>query len=283
MRNRAIVAVALILLIQPGILFADDLKPETRKAWDNYVHAVKARTEARIASQQKPFLWIDENPARLRRVRSGEIVAEPARKDDPRRVPHGLIYDWMAGVFIPNTTLDKVLEVVDDYDHYQEYFKPMIVKSKLEQDSPSDRKYTLVMVERKFGVTAAFDTENEAQLERIDDTHAYVYASTTSVQAIADYGKPNEHKYAQDSGPGYVWRLATISRLEQRDGGVYLETESLGMSRGIPAEFWWMVRPLTQHLPRRTAVNSLAATRNAVMHTSKSVPESETVATQRAH
>jgi hypothetical protein len=284
MRNRAIAATAIaIALTIPGTLFADDLKPETRKAWDDYVQTTKARGETRIPAGQKPFLWIDENPDRVRRVRSGEIIAEPANADNPRTVPHGIIFDWMAGEFIPNSTLDQVLRVVDGYDHYQDYFKPMIVKSKLVEDGAGDRKYTLVMVEKHFGVTAAFDTDNDAQLQRIDDTHAYVFSSTTRVQSIENYGKPDERKDAQDSGPGYMWRLATISRLEQRDGGVYLETESLGLSRGVPASFWWMVKPLTQRLPRRTVVNSLAATRIAVAQAPKVAPENQTVAAQSAH
>jgi len=41
------------------------------------------------------FLWVDEEAERLQRVRAGEIVVSPVGPLYPKRVPAGLIHDWV--------------------------------------------------------------------------------------------------------------------------------------------------------------------------------------------
>ncbi len=260
-------------LILPGIALAGELKPETVKAWEDYLQETRSRLEGQITTQQGPFLWIDRDPDRAKRARAGEVVVLPAAKDNPKKVPHGLIHDWIGGIFIPNATLDQVMRVLSAYDRYQDYYKPRIVKSQFLQEDTIEPKYLLVFVQKELGVTAAIDTDNAGRVERINDTHAYLYSSTTRVQAIEDYGKPSQRKDEVDKGPGYVWRLFTFTRLEQRDGGVYLEIETIALSRGIPFEFRWLIKPLTERVPKETVALTLEATRGAVTNDMKSATE----------
>ncbi len=51
----------------------------------------------------------------LARVRAGETVVSPIGSQNPKRVPSGLIHDWVGAVFIPNATLQDVLRVIRDY------------------------------------------------------------------------------------------------------------------------------------------------------------------------
>jgi hypothetical protein len=46
-------------------------------------------------------------------------------------------------------------------------------------------------------------------------------------------------------------RALIVQRLEQRDGGVYIELETISLSRGIPIEVRWLIKPLTDDLPRK--------------------------------
>jgi hypothetical protein len=50
-----------------------------------------------------------------------------------------------------------------------------------------------------------------------------------------------------------------VQRLEQRDGGVYVEFETVSLSRGIPVEVRWLIKPLTDDLPRKLKRNILNA------------------------
>src|ERR1700692_4445016 len=82
-----------------------ELKPDTLKAWDEYVLKATAAMQRRVQSGG-PFLWMDESKDRRARVRSGEIVVWPAGESNPKRVAAGLIHDWMGAVFIPNVRID---------------------------------------------------------------------------------------------------------------------------------------------------------------------------------
>jgi hypothetical protein len=254
----------LVSAASPRIAFADQLRPETLNAWNKYAGAAKARIESRLATGQQPFLWIDEDRQRAQRVQRGDILVTAMQGSNPRKVPHGLIHDWLGAVFLPHTTLDAVLHVLNNYSQYQEYYKPHVMRSRLLKDDGDQQSFALVLVEKGFGVTAAIDTDMDAQVVRIDATRAYRYSSTTRVQAIEHFGRPDERKFTAETGPGYVWRLVMGSRLEQRDGGVYLEMETIVMSRGIPSELGWLIGSLTQRVPRDLVTRTLRATREAV-------------------
>src|ERR1700675_1227971 len=94
----------LLALFCPASVVAASLGPATSQAWDDYVDSANRRMEQRL-TPDRPFLWVDEVPDRLARVRAGEVLVSPASEQNPRRVPSGLIHDWIGAVFIPNVTL----------------------------------------------------------------------------------------------------------------------------------------------------------------------------------
>jgi hypothetical protein len=152
-RSRPALAI-LFLLLAPALSNAIELKQETLQAWDAYVRAAKTRMQER-ASGQSPFLWVDEKPDRVQRVRAGEVLVAPADSDSPHKVPRGLIHDWIGVVFLPNAKLDDVMRVLGDYDRYKDFYRPMVVKSKLLEQTHDHEKVTLLMLQKAFSVTAA--------------------------------------------------------------------------------------------------------------------------------
>jgi len=48
------------------------------------------------------------------------------------------------------------------------------------------------------------------------------------------------------------WRLVTIARYMERDGGVYLEIEAIGLSRDIPGSVRWFVEPIVRNVSRQS-------------------------------
>ena len=253
----------LLLLLAPAPSKAIDLKPETVEAWDAYVLAAKLRMERR-AGGQAPFLWVDEERELAQRARAGEILVEPVDGDSPHPVPRGLIHDWIGAVFVPKVTLDEALGVLSDYEHYKDFYKPMVAKSRLLAQTPSHEKVTLLMVQTDYSVTAAVETENEVDIARPDANRAYSLSKSARVQEIANYGQSSEHAFPEDHGPGYVWRTFTVTRVEERDGGVYIEMELIGLSRGIPWAFRWLIQPLAERLPRNILRATMNETRDAL-------------------
>lgn len=52
-----------------------------------------------------------------------------------------------------------------------------------------------------------------------------------------------------------------------------MEIETIALSRGIPFEFRWLIKPLTERVPKETVALTLEATRGAVTNDMKSATE----------
>jgi hypothetical protein len=251
-----------ILLLILGVARSDaaEPKPVTLQAWDAYVQAVNLNTDERAAGR-KPFLWLDESQDRIQRVRSGEMLVA---NFDPNKVIYGLIHHWIGAMFLPNVRLDQVMNVLDNYDRYTDVYKAFVVKSAVLRRTGDDETVRLLMVQRAFSVTAAVNVDNEIHITRLDANKICIASTAVRVQEIADYGQPSEHPFSDDRRPGYVWRTVGVTRLEQRDGGVYVEMETVALSRGIPFAFRLLIKPLTDKLPRKIMFETLKDTRDAV-------------------
>jgi hypothetical protein len=82
----------------------------------------------------------------------------------------------------------------------------------------------------------------------LDSQRGYSIVDTTTLQQIKNYGLPSEHLLPPDTGSGFIWRIYSIARYEQRDGGVYLEIEGIALNRDIPTSLRWLVNPVVNHL-----------------------------------
>jgi hypothetical protein len=258
----------LFLLLAPALSNAAELKPETLQAWGAYICAAETRMVKR-ASGQAPFLWVDEVRDAAQRLRTGEVLVGPVDGDSPHTVPRGLIHDWIGAVFVPKAKLDDVMSVLGDYERYKDFYRPIVVKATLLEQTPDRQKLTLLMMQKAYSVTGAVETDDDVKIARLGADRAYSVSTSVRVQEIAGYGKPSQHALPEDHGPGYVWRTFSVTRLEQRDDGVYIEMEMMDLSRSIPWGFRWLIQPLTERLPRNILLATLQATRDAVRQESK--------------
>jgi hypothetical protein len=257
--SRITTALAILILLGVTCLNATELKQTTLQGWNSYIRTVTASMEQR-ANGIQPFLWVDESRDLKKRVLAGEVVAENHPHD---KIPSGLIHHWVGAIFFPGASLEQVRSVLNDYDRYKDIYAPMIMKSKLLERSGSDEKVNLLMVGKAVGITGAVDTDDEVHSVKLDPNRMYSLSSSARTQEIANYGKSDQRLLAQDKGPGYVWRTFGVTRLEQRDGGVYLEMETVTLSRGIPWAFRWLIEPVTERLPRTIMTQTLNDTRAA--------------------
>jgi len=62
-----------------------------------------------------------------------------------------------------------------------------------------------------------------------------------------------------------MWRLETWWRMEERDGGVYVQNEAVSLTRDIPAVLAWMIEPFVTSIPKESVEFTLQATRRAVL------------------
>jgi hypothetical protein len=259
------VATAAVFLVAafPGLPWAMDLRPETVKAWSEYVQAADRRMEGRLHAGQ-PYLWTDESEDRAVRVRRGEVVVAPMVGRGTREVPNGLIHDWIGAAFISRATLQSLLRVVHDYDRYKEVYRPVVADSKALACTATDQEFSMTWQRRVLFVNAAMEGRYRAHDFEVDAHRGYNVADATQVREIAEYGRPAEHLLPAGSGNGFLWSVHSIARYEERDGGVYLELEVIALTRDVPSSLRWMVNPVVNHLSINSLTTTLGQTREAV-------------------
>lgn len=253
----------LLAAVAPGLSSAAELHSDTLRAWEKYIANADARMQARLDDRQ-PFLWTDEAAGRSTRLRQGEILVAPVRGHGSRSVVGGLIHDWIGAVFIPNATLEGVLAVVHDYDRYKEFYKPVVADSKVFACTPTDQYFSMVWQRKVLFVDAAIQSQYRAHDFALDGRHGYSIINTTQVREIEGYGHSQERLLEPGQGNGFIWRLHSIARYEERDGGVYLELEAIALTRDIPASLGWLVHSVVNHLSINSLTTSLRQTRDAV-------------------
>lgn len=261
---------------------AASLTPSTSQAWDTYIASATARMERRV-SPGKNFLWVDENPERLAKVRSGEIVVAPVGEQNPKRIPSGLIHDWIGAAFMEHATITDVLGVVRDYPHYKDVYEPNVLDPKLISSGDTEDRFSMLLVNKAVLLKTAFDADYDVCYFRVDATHLYSISRTTRVQEVDEYGAPGQHLLNAGEGSGLIWNLVGIARYVERDGGVYVELEAIGLSRDIPAGLRWIVDPLVRRISRRAVVSSIDSTRKAVCERSAHPQATTTASIRTSH
>jgi hypothetical protein len=259
-----VIAIAFVLLALISVpAQSRDLKEETLAAWNGYIRSACVREEA--SAKRSPFLQISELPERRLRVRTGETVVWPAGDGHPARVPHGLIHDWAGAIFIPKATIAEVLAVVRDYDHYPEIYSPTVIEANRLGSEENKDRFSMLLMQKVLFVTAALKGEYDTRYVQMDAKRWYSISKSTRLQAVKDYGQPEMRPLPPDHGPGYIWRLYSLTKFEESDAGVYVELEALGLSRDVPSLVRWLVDPVVEHLPRNSIRATLEKTRNAVL------------------
>jgi hypothetical protein len=259
-----------VLSPPPEILTAD-LKPETLAAFSRYVKITEARTAAELA-RPGAFLYLDGLPEpkhskALGTVRRGEVYMEQLFARDASgeliEAPNGLIHDWLGAVFIPGATLRQVLDLAEDYDHHQDIYKPEVVRSRLIQHEGNDYKIYYRLKKKKV-ITVTLNTNHDVRYFPVDSTHCHSQSASTRIAEVVDADQPDEHEKPVGQDSGFLWRMNSYWRFEEKDGGVYVEVESVSLTRDIPTGLGWLIKPFVTSIPRESLLMTLGSTRSAV-------------------
>jgi hypothetical protein len=271
--GRAALLLWLVALAMP--VSAAGLKQQTLAAFDHYVALSEAKMNSSLGGPQddpQPFLWVDRlSPARrsseLTQLRAGRIVIERLTTLDNGRtiaVPGGMIHHWIGTIFIPGVTLAQTLAIVEDYDHHSEYYRPQVLASKILSRHGNDFRIYLRLYEKKI-LTCVLDTQHEVHYVILDEAHAWSRSRSTEIHQVADWREADEHDLPVGQDDGFLWRMNTYWRFEQRDGGTYVECQSISLTRDIPTGLGWLIGPFVRSIPRESLDFTLGSTRKALL------------------
>jgi hypothetical protein len=248
------------------------LRSETIEAWERYINGVNVRVSGELQNDTT-YLRLDSDPLRREKIRRGEILATPLTPNMPLAVPHGLIHHWQGATFVPGTHLSAVVRVIRDYPLYRDVYKPAVVDSTALELSENTDRFFLLLANHAFPGQERLETDYSAQWVQRDACHAYAFVVATRIQEVTNDGR-HRRLLPENQGSGFIWRLYGITRLEERDGGVYVEIETMALSRDIPAALRWFIEPIVRRVSRSSLAISLSQTRDAVLHSiSRSPPK----------
>jgi hypothetical protein len=248
---------------------AAELKPETAAAFETYIRESEVRMHAAVRTRSN-FLWIEGLPEKERgeaeeELGAGKVVVKNAgNADGGIPVVGGLIHDWRGAVFVPGIKIAEALEMLEDYDRDAEVYGPDVVRSKLLKREGDDFQVYL-RLRRKYVVTAVFDTEYDIQYATLDATRAYANSRSTRIREVENADETDEQDAPVGEDRGFLWRLNSYWRFKEKNGGVYIECEAISLTRGVPEELGWLVKPFTRTIPRESLRFTLEATRNALL------------------
>jgi hypothetical protein len=247
-----------------------DVHPDTIAAFNRYVRLTDARNDTELKSGHD-LLWLDglstaEKTEAYAAVRHGEVRMQKLESRENGAsipCPGGLIHHWVGVAFIPGAKVSDVLAILEDYDRHFRYYAPDVEKSKIESRE-GDRFRVLLRFRRHKVITVVLDTEHDVRYFHDAPGRAHSRSSAVRIAQVDNPDTVNEREEAPGQDDGFLWGMETWWRVEEADGGVYVQSEVASLTRGIPAGLGWMVAPFVTSIPKESLTFTLEATRHAV-------------------
>lgn len=246
------------------------LKPETQEAFDRYLRLTEARNDTELR-RGTGLLWVDGLPeseraeayAALKNSEVNTQKLETRENGAAIRCPGGLIHDWTGVVFILGAKLEDVLGVLEDYDKHAVYYAPDVERSRIESRDGGHFRVFLRFRRHKV-ITVVLDTEHAVEYFHDAPGRAHSRSSAVRIAEVEDPGKSEEREKTPGEDGGYLWRMETWWRMLESDGGVYVQSEVVSLTRDIPTGLGWLIGPFVTSIPKETLNFTLEATRKAV-------------------
>jgi len=247
------------------------LRAATVAGYNSYVAKTESANDETL--RKGPFFWIDgladkERNEALAKLQGGEVLMRRLSvtpEGGSINVPDGMVHDWEGIVYIPGAKLDDVLRILQDYDHQSDYYAPDVAKSKIESHQ-GNRFRVLLQFRRHKVVTVVLNTEHDITYYRDAPVRAHSRSTAIRITQVENPDEANEKEKAPGDDDGFLWRMDTWWRMEERNGGVYVQSEAVTLTRDIPTGLGWLIEPFITKIPEETLQFTLQATRRAVLN-----------------
>jgi hypothetical protein len=249
----------LLLLLVPVVLAApaapaEEPTPAATAAYNNYLARLEGRLNVEHRSAAGFVAGLDNAQLRAR-LRGGETVVEHlnAKADDEQ--PGAMLHHWRGTAFVPGAHAAEFERLLRDYPVYPRVYAPQVVTARLLYQKGDWLQATL-RVRQHHVLTVVLDTAYDVSFAHLDAAHGASTAHGTHVAEIADAGTAKERALSPREQQGFLWRIDTYWSWAEQDGGLYLQIESVTLTRGIPARPGlgdWAVRAV--HPPRVPGVH----------------------------
>ena len=178
-------------------------------------------------------------------------------------LPGAMLHHWRGTAFVAGATVAGFERMMRDFDSYPQHFSPQVLHAKVVAQH-GDHLEASMRVEQRHVITVVMDTAYDVSFGNLDARHGYSTSRSTRISEIAAPGTASEHVLTADEEHGFLWRQNTYWSYEERDGGLYMQIESVSFSRSIPTGLGWVIRPFVESVPRDSLEFTLRSTCNAL-------------------
>lgn len=236
---------AMLVLAAPACR-ADQPTAAAMKNYDSYI----GQAEVRLNGRREAPGGLPA-PADEARLRQGDLVIERVTPGPAPDLPGAMLHHWRGTAFAPGAHAADFERLMRDYAGYPKYFSPQVLTAKV-LGHEGDKYRVTMRVRQKHVLTVVLDTVYDVEFGRVDSSHGYSISRSTRISEIASAGTQNEHALTAAQDHGFLWRLNTYWSYEERDGGLYLEIESVSLTRAVPPGLGWAVGPFVESVPRES-------------------------------
>jgi hypothetical protein len=222
-------------------------------AFNSYIGAVEARLARQHASRDA-FLA----PVATDRVRRGEVIVERVTPSGGADLPGAMLYDWRGTAFVPGATAADFERLMKDFGSYPRTYAPQVMQAKV-LSQQGDHMQATMRVRQKHVITVVMDTAYDVTFARLDAQHGYSISRSTRIAEIDATGTAKQRALGPSEEHGFLWRLNTYWSYEERDGGLYVQIESVSLTRAIPTGLGWAIGPFVESVPRESLEFTLRA------------------------
>jgi len=249
---------------------ASEPRPEGLRAWDQYVALTESRIESELEDGSK-FLLLDflESSDRARceeKIRKKEIcILERetlSEEGKPIEAPGVLIHHWYGSILLPGVDLGSVLSWVKTYEGREKFYPDVEASRLIEQSGETYRIF--LRLKRTKVQTVHYNTEHEVIYRSHGEKHASSRSVATRIRQIDKAGSSKERELPPEEDSGYLYRLQSYWRFEERDDGTFVECESVSLSRSAPKAADWFIDGFVESVPRESLENALRPIREHV-------------------
>lgn len=233
-------------------------RPAAVSAFNHYIARVESRLEQQHRSPSGFLAPSDE--ARLRR---GEQVIEQVTPSDATDLPGAMLHHWRGTAFAPGATAADFERLMKDFPAYPKVYAPQVVQARI-LSGQRDHFQVLMRTRQKHVITVVMELNLDVTFGRLDARHGFSLSRSAKVVEIKSPGSDDERALGPDEDHGFLWRLNTYWSYEERDGGLYMQIESVSLSRSVPEGLGWAIKPFVESVPRESLEFTLHSTCNAL-------------------
>lgn len=231
-------------------------------AFDDYVRGVESRLAQQHASAAG-FLAGGLAPDTRRQLRQQELIIDRVADRPQEELPGALLHHWRGTAFAPGATAAGFEAMMRDLSVFPRIYAPEVLAATV-RERHGEQMLATMRVRQKHVIIVVLDVTYDSSFHHLDAAHAYSIAHSTRIEEIGSPGAAGEQALPPAEEHGFLWRLNTYWTFEEADGGLYMQIESVSLTRSIPRGLGWMVRPFTDSIPRESLEFTLGATRKAL-------------------